>query len=595
MSIFRKKAFSVFVVLIVLTSLVLAACDDDEGDGDDYDLRIVAGSENKTLEGIIDRWARDKEVSVQVEYLGSLDIMLDLQDGETEYDVVWPANSIWLDLGDQQGVVKQVESIWRSPVVLGVKRSIAERLGWAVNDPTTGWTAQPVTMQQILTAAEDGEFTLMMTSSTQSNSGASAYFAFLQAFAGTGQTLTAADLENDQLRTDIQRFLRSVDRSSGSSGWLMDYCVEQDTYCQAMINYETMIIEANQTLTEPLFAIYPTDGVAIADSPMGYVDKDDDDTRELFEDLQQYLLSAPIQTEIEGFGRRTQPGMRVANPQAGDFNSEWGIDVEASFSSITFPTASVIRQALVLYQTDFRKGSFTIYCLDYSGSMDEPIEGLDDVTGADQLKDAMDVLLRQNLAAEYFLQASPNDITVVLLFTGDIRNYPTVSGAGTRQPVFMSWAMADANSEWTVVTPVGDTPQARAQAQANALNSLAIRIRNTDPGGDTNIFLPVYAALQIFNEFETNGFGEIGPVDMDEYFPAIILMTDGDTNEEAPFQYEQLASAYPSESGIPVYGILFGNAEEGDMNRVAQLTDGRVFDGTEDLVGAFRSAKGYNN
>ena len=33
---------------------------------------------------------------------------------------------------------------------------------------------------------------------------------------------------------------------------------------------------------------------------------------------------------------------------------------------------------------------------------------------------------------------------------------------------------------------------------------------------------------------------------------------------------------------------------ESDMEELAELTHARVFDGREDLIGAFRSVKGYN-
>ena len=45
---------------------------------------------------------------------------------------------------------------------------------------------------------------------------------------------------------------------------------------------------------------------------------------------------------------------------------------------------------------------------------------------------------------------------------------------------------------------------------------------------------------------------------------------------------------------IPVFSIMFGDAEESQLEELAQYTNGRVFDGTEDLIGAFRSVKGYN-
>ncbi len=50
------------------------------------------------------------------------------------------------------------------------------------------------------------------------------------------------------------------------------------------------------------------------------------------------------------------------------------------------------------------------------------------------------------------------------------------------------------------------------------------------------------------------------------------------------------------ESGtdIPVFSIMFGSAQREQLDEIASLTNARVFDGREDLVGAFRSVKGYN-
>ena len=62
-----------------------------------------------------------------------------------------------------------------------------------------------------------GELKFCMTSATQSNSGASAYIGFLYALLGNPETLTAADLESESLRTQMTELLSGVDRSSGSS------------------------------------------------------------------------------------------------------------------------------------------------------------------------------------------------------------------------------------------------------------------------------------------------------------------------------------------------------------------------------------------
>ena len=39
---------------------------------------------------------------------------------------------------------------------------------------------------------------------------------------------------------------------------------------------------------------------------------------------------------------------------------------------------------------------------------------------------------------------------------------------------------------------------------------------------------------------------------------------------------------------------MFGDADEEQLQELAQYTNARVFDGREDLTAAFRSVKGYN-
>ncbi len=539
-----RKVLPLVVVLVVLASMGLAACAEEESSpaSSPADLHIVSGSENKTLEPIIQRWADEQDVRIDVSYKGSLDIMLQLETGDIAYDAVWPANSIWLNLGDEQHRnVKHAASILRSPVVLGVKRSLAEDLGWIDTE---------VYVDDILEAAESGQLRLMMTSATQSNSGASAYLAYLYAFAGNPDVLSLEDLRDPAVEEKIKRILGAVDRSSGSSGWLKDACLEQYFRCDAMVNYEALIIEANQELVqrgdEPLYAIYPVDGLAIADSPLGYFDKDDAEKEEIFLQLQEYLLSDDVQEEILSHGRRAGSeliGLSLENADPTIFNPDWGIDVTRTIVPIKFPSPAVLREALNLYQTAFRKSSFTIYCLDFSGSMEDE--------GERQLKQAMETLLDQQRAAEYLLQASPNDITIVLIFNEGIRNAGSIE-------------------QWTV----------RGNDPAD-LEALLNRIKNERAGGDTNIYDPAALALRIFEE---QGVGN--------RFPAIILMTDGRSNNGT---FESFRDLYmQGERDIPVFAITFGDADTSQLHDITEITYGRIFDGTSDLVAAFRKAKGYN-
>src|SRR4029077_20324122 len=98
----------------------------------------------------------------------------------------------------------------------------------------------------------------MMTSATQSNSGASAYLGFLYAFAGKPDVLTRPQLQSAKVRDKARQLLESVDRSAGSSGWLKDLFLKQYDRYDAMVNYEALVIEANQELAsrsqEPLYA-----------------------------------------------------------------------------------------------------------------------------------------------------------------------------------------------------------------------------------------------------------------------------------------------------------------------------------------------------
>ena len=43
---------------------------------------------------------------------------------------VWPASSLWLTLGDAGHKVKYAESISTTPVVFGIRKSLAQELGF---------------------------------------------------------------------------------------------------------------------------------------------------------------------------------------------------------------------------------------------------------------------------------------------------------------------------------------------------------------------------------------------------------------------------------------------------------------------------------
>ena len=87
------------------------------------------------------------------------------------------------------------------------------------------------------------------------------------------------------------------------------------------------------------------------------------------------------------------------------------------------------------------------------------------------------------------------------------------------------------------------------------------------------------------------GLEALKEYDLSQYTPAIILLTDGQSGGyvyDFETAYEQLGEE------IPVFSIMFGDADESQLEELAEYTNARVFDGRENLTEAFRSVKGYN-
>lgn len=548
----EKSALKKVITLIIgmlACGLILTACggggDADsnlEGDavfeaaGAKQTLHIVSGSENKELERLIEKFVDEKKINVIMDYQGSLDIMRLLDQDVINYDAVWPASSLWISVGDTRHRVKNLESTSTTPVVFGIKKSLAESLGFIGKD---------VAVNDILAAIKTGKLKFTMTSATQSNSGASAYIGFIYALLNNPQTLTLEALDDLTLQQNLRDLLSGVERSSGSSDWLKDLYLAGDY--DSMVNYEALIISANQTLEaqgkEPLYVIYPRDGLTIADSPLGFIsdngqtDRNESEQETAFLAFQEYIMSESVQNDIQRTGRRTgYSGVSKANSDI--FRSDWGIDTDRVITAMNMPKAEVLFKALNLYQTNLKKPSATIYCLDFSGSMSG--------AGRDQLVQALSQVMLDENAQINFLQASTQEFNEYLLFDSKIIKQITVNGGG--------------------------------ESLAQAYDQIA----STATGDSTDLY---GTAIQAVKDIQT--------VERDVYSPAIVLMTDGLNNGN--YNFEDFKAFYESQNiDVPVFTILFGSADEKELQEIAELTNGRVFDGREDLIKAFQTVRGYN-
>ncbi|HKX28906.1 MAG TPA: VWA domain-containing protein [Blastocatellia bacterium] len=530
------------ILLLVAASIVFSNCKSTPETGTQpNELRIVAGSENKTLEPLIQEFARENQLTIRMDYKGSVDIMAELQNENTTYDAVWPANRLWITLGDDKGRVKRVQSIMSSPIVFAMKETWARDLGFI---------GKEVGVKEIIRAIQEKRLRFGMTSASQSNSGAMAYLSFLNALAGSPEVLTMETLQDPKVTNAIRALLGGVNRSAGSSEFLKELFLKDGEFT-AMVNYESLVIETNQELSrngrEPLYVIYPRDSVPMADSPLGFVDRGIPGREEKFNRLQSFLLSPGVQNKLVGMGRRTGVGGSLNNPPPEVFNRKWGVDPDRILTPIRLPQPQVIQEALRLYQGEFRKPSFTVFCLDYSGSMNGQ--------GSADLKQAMKAILDPDLSRQNLLQPSASDVIIVIPFNSRVTDV---------------WR-AEGN-------------------QPGTLRELLARIEAKIPDAGTDIYSPAIQGLEILNQ-EPN---------LDRYLPSVVLMTDGASNEGKRFgdletEWNQLQPGWSKRQlAVPIYAIMFGAADPSQLNVIANLTRSRVFDGSQNLIDAFKKVRGYN-
>ncbi|MGX7107682.1 substrate-binding and vWA domain-containing protein [Hutsoniella sourekii] len=523
--------------LLIFLSILLVACGSPQEEGSsqaDFEtggpgeaLTIVSGSENKELEPILEDFSQSTGISVEMTYMGSVDIMKQLESGQMTYDAVWPASSIWLSLGDSNHQLKHDKIISISPVAFGVRQSLAEELGWL---------DQEVHVEDIIQAIQDKKLSFAMTNASQSNSGASAYLGFLTALS-QGETLTSQDLAEPQLRQQITILLSGVNRTSGSSNWLVDLFLSGDY--DAMVNYETLIIQTNRQLVdqgkEPLALIYPVDGISISDSPLAYLDQSNAEKEEQFLQLQDYLLSEAGQAAIEETGRRN--AYSEVSPANQDLFTQWGIDLDRILSPITLPSGEVILEALKLYQTQFKKPALTAYVLDYSGSMKGE--------GHDQLLTGLEQIFLPENQADHLLLATDKDVSIIVPFSSNVLGIESARGSDT----------------------------ARLYQEAQAIQV----------GGGTNLHQAIQEAL----DYIIQGYCD----QLDQYTVAVVALSDGRANDS---NRSLIQSWQEAGYDIPIFSLMYGSADQDQLQELADLTHARVFDGRENLMEAFRIVKGYN-
>ncbi|MFI5910562.1 VWA domain-containing protein [Dactylosporangium sp. NPDC051541] len=501
-------------------------------------LRVLASSELADLQPILDGVRAATGVEVKLQATGTLDGVENVVSGNAakSYDAIWFASNRYLQLHpDAGGKIGTSTKIATSPVVLGLRESVAKQLGWAEHRPS--WS-------EIAVAAGEHKFSYGMTNPASSNSGFSALVGVAAALAGTGAALTADQIA--PLTPRLQTFFKGQNLTAGSSGWLADAFAKNATERNAqavdgLINYESVLLSLNASgkLPEKLSLVYPSDGVVTADYPLTLLSGVPEQTKTNYAAVTDYLRRPSVQTEIMGrtWRRPAVPNIALApafGPQGG-----------AGLPELPFPGKLEAANALIgAFGDDLRKPARTIYVLDLSGSMkNERIEGLKNaligLTGVDT-----------SLSGQFSRFNGREQVLMV--------PFSTKPGAVTRF----------------------DVPQDNFQPALDQIRGYAGGLK---VNGDTAIYDALFVAYD-----QAAALAKEDP----DRFTSIVLLTDGEVTAGA--RLDAFKARLPQLAKVPVFTILFGEGNVGEMQQIADLTGGRSFDArTGTLPAAFKEIRGY--
>jgi Ca-activated chloride channel family protein len=383
-------------LVAVLATSVLAGCGTSPSpDADDENtLAVMAGSEVKDLAPLFPDIKAATGVTLDMAYSGTLEGAESIAGGAPT-DVAWFSSGHYLSLlpGAGSRVVAQ-QKVMLSPVILGVKKSVADKFGWTDN-PNVTW-------KDIEAKSADGSFKFAMTNPAASNSGLVALIGVASALSGSSDSIDTGTID----KTALRAFFKGQALTAGSSGFLAEsYVRDQDTV-DGIVNYESILMSLNAggTLHEPLALVYPKEGIVTADYPFMLLNSA---KRDAYDKVTAYLRTPDVQKRI-----MTDTSRRPAIP---------GVPLDSRFTSQTlielpFPARLETIDALITaYLDEVRKPASAVFVLDVSGSM----EG----DRLDQLKTAMKSLtgIDATLTGKFARFRAHEQVTIVT-FAGAVED-----------------------------------------------------------------------------------------------------------------------------------------------------------------------------
>lgn len=322
-----------------------------------------------------------KVIQVTAIPMGSGEAIQELLEGQRQAHLCSPASAAFIELANAESIdqgknqlIGPTQSLVRSPVVIAMWKPMAEALGWG---------KQPIGWAEILNMAnhpdgwaaydypEWGKFKFGHTHPKFSNSGLISLLAEVYAGSGKTKNLTAADVNNSDVRHYVETIEKSVVHYGRSTGFFGDKMFTfGPEFLSAAVSYENLVIESYDSkyqLPFPIVAIYPQEGTFWSDHPIGVVErewvtKQHQQAAKVYID---YLLAKTQQQKAIRYGfRPADKGIPLTTP----LDEQHGVNPNEPTTLLEVPPAYIIREILTLWN-ERKKHTNVVLVLDISGSM----------------------------------------------------------------------------------------------------------------------------------------------------------------------------------------------------------------------------------
>ena len=538
--------------LLVLSSvLILAACSQEtpskpettakaapvEGSST---LSILATSDLRDIEEIAAQVKTATGVQITFKFGGTFESTDLVQNGKAGTDAAWFANAKYL-LSDPAGQarVRQQEKIMLSPLVIGLNTSAAKKLKWD--------NGAKVTWADVKNAAKNGQLRYAMSNPASSNQGFMAVMGVAAAVAGKSEALAAGDVNREAVR----EFLAGYKLVGDNSTYLAQKFKErQGDDINAFINYESWLLSMNAKgdLKEPLTLIYPHEGVATADYPLMLLNEA---KLENYRKVVDYLKTDAAQNWFAEKTLRRPITPDAAKKNAGLFPANQLL-VELPFST----NRGVADSLIDAYLNEFRVPIASTFVLDVSGSMND-----NDRIG--KLKASLKDLAGQDSS-----------------ITGRFARL------NSREKIwFLPFSYAP-GTPTSFVIPAAGKPQEKA-AMFAAIGEYLSGLKAE--GGTALYDATLVAVRNMAAERDKNP----------ENAYSVVVFTDGKRTQgiemDAFIQgYNELFAGQKATKKIPVFLVLYAEGEAGALQKIADLSGGKVFDArNQPLNVVFKDIRSY--